>query len=61
MLGALGSASLGILQRPRSLRLKSLVHHLHQVGWQADTNYAPAKVACVTETFVPKAPLNVTT
>jgi len=23
------------LQRPRSLRLKSLVYHLHQVGWQA--------------------------
>ena len=27
----------------------------------ADTNYAAANVACVTETFVPKAPLNVTT
>jgi phospholipid/cholesterol/gamma-HCH transport system permease protein len=35
MLGALGSASLGVLRRPRSLRLKSLVYHLHQVGWQA--------------------------
>src|SRR4249919_2521522 len=35
MLGALGSAGFGVLQRPRSLRLKSLVHHLHQVGWQA--------------------------
>ena len=35
MLGALGSASFGILRRPRSLRLKSLVYHLHQVGWQA--------------------------
>ena len=35
MLGALASASLGVLRRPRSLRLKSLVYHLHQVGWQA--------------------------
>jgi phospholipid/cholesterol/gamma-HCH transport system permease protein len=35
MLGALGSAGFGVLQRPRSLRLKSLVYHLHQVGWQA--------------------------
>jgi phospholipid/cholesterol/gamma-HCH transport system permease protein len=35
MLGALGSAGLGVLRRPRSLRLKSLVYHLHQVGWQA--------------------------
>jgi phospholipid/cholesterol/gamma-HCH transport system permease protein len=35
MLGALGSASFGVLRRPRSLRLKSLVYHLHQVGWQA--------------------------
>jgi phospholipid/cholesterol/gamma-HCH transport system permease protein len=35
MLGALGAASLGVLRRPRSLRLKSLVYHLHQVGWQA--------------------------
>jgi len=35
MLGALGSAGFGVLRRPRSLRLKSLVYHLHQVGWQA--------------------------
>lgn len=35
MLGALGLSSLGILRRPRSLRFKSLVYHLHQVGWQA--------------------------
>jgi phospholipid/cholesterol/gamma-HCH transport system permease protein len=35
MLGALGTASFGIFRRPRSLRLKSLVYHLHQVGWQA--------------------------
>jgi phospholipid/cholesterol/gamma-HCH transport system permease protein len=35
MLGALGAAGLGVLRRPRSLRLKSLVYHLHQVGWQA--------------------------
>jgi phospholipid/cholesterol/gamma-HCH transport system permease protein len=35
VLGALGAASLGVLRRPRSLRLKSLVYHLHQVGWQA--------------------------
>ncbi|WP_051346671.1 ABC transporter permease [Bradyrhizobium sp. th.b2] len=35
MLGALGAASLGVLRRPRSLRLKSLVYHLYQVGWQA--------------------------
>jgi phospholipid/cholesterol/gamma-HCH transport system permease protein len=35
MLGALGSAGLVVLRRPRSLRLKSLVYHLHQVGWQA--------------------------
>jgi phospholipid/cholesterol/gamma-HCH transport system permease protein len=35
MLGALGLASFGVLRRPRSLRLKSLVYHLHQVGWQA--------------------------
>ncbi len=31
MLGALGSAGFGVLRRPRSLRLKSLVYHLHQV------------------------------
>jgi phospholipid/cholesterol/gamma-HCH transport system permease protein len=35
MLGALGAAGLGVVRRPRSLRLKSLVYHLHQVGWQA--------------------------
>jgi phospholipid/cholesterol/gamma-HCH transport system permease protein len=35
MLGALGSASFGVLRRPRSLRLKSLVYHLYQVGWRA--------------------------
>ena len=35
MLGALGSAGFGVLRRPRSLRLKSVVYHLHQVGWKA--------------------------
>ena len=35
MLGALGSACLGVLRRPRSLRFKSLVYHLYQVGWRA--------------------------
>jgi phospholipid/cholesterol/gamma-HCH transport system permease protein len=35
MLGALGSAGFGVLRRPRSLRFKSLVYHLYQVGWQA--------------------------
>lgn len=35
MLGALASAMFGIVRRPRSLRVKSLVYHLHQVGWQA--------------------------
>jgi phospholipid/cholesterol/gamma-HCH transport system permease protein len=35
MLGALGSVSFDLLRRPRSLRLKSLVYHLHQVGWKA--------------------------
>jgi phospholipid/cholesterol/gamma-HCH transport system permease protein len=35
MLGALGAACLGVLRRPRTLRFKSLVYHLHQVGWQA--------------------------
>jgi phospholipid/cholesterol/gamma-HCH transport system permease protein len=35
MLGTLGAAGFGVLRRPRSLRLKSLVYHLHQVGWQA--------------------------
>jgi phospholipid/cholesterol/gamma-HCH transport system permease protein len=35
MLGALGSAGFGVLRRPRTLRFKSLVYHLNQVGWQA--------------------------
>ncbi len=35
MLGALGSAGLGVMRRPRSLRFKSLVYHLDEVGWQA--------------------------
>jgi phospholipid/cholesterol/gamma-HCH transport system permease protein len=35
MLGAFGSALFGVLRRPRSLRLTSLVYHLHQVGWRA--------------------------
>jgi phospholipid/cholesterol/gamma-HCH transport system permease protein len=35
MLGALGSAGFGVLRRPRSLRFKSLVYHLYQVGWRA--------------------------
>ena len=35
MLGALASAMFGIVRRPRSLRVKSLVYHLHQVGWRA--------------------------
>jgi phospholipid/cholesterol/gamma-HCH transport system permease protein len=35
MLGALASASFGVLRRPSSLRLKSLVYHLYQVGWRA--------------------------
>jgi phospholipid/cholesterol/gamma-HCH transport system permease protein len=35
MLGAVGSAGFGVLRRPHSLRFKSLVYHLHQVGWQA--------------------------
>ena len=35
MLGALGSACVGVLKRPHSLRFKSLVYHLNQVGWQA--------------------------
>ena len=34
-LGALGSSGFGVLRRPRSLRFKSLVYHLHEVGWQA--------------------------
>ena len=35
MLGALASATFGIGLRPRSLRVKSLVYHLYQVGWRA--------------------------
>ncbi len=35
MLGALCIAILGILRRPRSLRLTSLAYQLHRVGWQA--------------------------
>jgi phospholipid/cholesterol/gamma-HCH transport system permease protein len=35
MLGALASAMFGTLLRPRSLRVKSLVYHLYQVGWRA--------------------------
>ena len=35
MLGALGFALLGVLRRPRSLRLTSTVYQLYKVGWQA--------------------------
>jgi phospholipid/cholesterol/gamma-HCH transport system permease protein len=35
MLGALFSALFGVLHRPRSLRLTSLVYQLYRVGWQA--------------------------
>jgi phospholipid/cholesterol/gamma-HCH transport system permease protein len=35
MLGALFLALLGVLRRPRSLRLTSLVYQLYRVGWQA--------------------------
>jgi phospholipid/cholesterol/gamma-HCH transport system permease protein len=35
MLGALGTALLGILRRPRSLRLTSLAYQIYRVGWQA--------------------------
>ncbi|WP_291865783.1 MlaE family lipid ABC transporter permease subunit [Bradyrhizobium sp.] len=35
MLGSLFKALLGILRRPRSLRLTSLVYQLYRVGWQA--------------------------
>jgi phospholipid/cholesterol/gamma-HCH transport system permease protein len=35
MLGALFLAILGVLRRPRSLRLTSLVYQLYRVGWQA--------------------------
>lgn len=35
MLGSLFSALFGVLRRPRSLRLTSLVYQLYRVGWQA--------------------------
>src|ERR1700687_2025186 len=35
MLGSLFMASFGVLRRPRSLRLTSLVYQLYRVGWQA--------------------------
>lgn len=35
MLGALFLAILGVLRRPRSLRLTSLIYQLYRVGWQA--------------------------
>lgn len=35
MLGALCFAILGVLRRPRSLRLTSLTYQLYRVGWQA--------------------------
>jgi phospholipid/cholesterol/gamma-HCH transport system permease protein len=35
MLGALGIALLGVVRRPRSLRLTSTVYQLYKVGWQA--------------------------
>jgi phospholipid/cholesterol/gamma-HCH transport system permease protein len=35
MLGACGIAALGVLRRPRSFRLTSLVYQLYKVGWQA--------------------------
>ena len=35
MLGSLCIALLGVLRRPRSLRLTSLVYQLYRVGWQA--------------------------
>ena len=35
MLGALGSAFVATLLKPRSFRLTSAVHHLDRVGWQA--------------------------
>ncbi len=35
MLGALAHAVVGVLQRPRTLRIISVVHHLDRVGWQA--------------------------
>jgi phospholipid/cholesterol/gamma-HCH transport system permease protein len=35
MLGSLCGALFGVLRRPRSLRLTSLVYQLYRVGWQA--------------------------
>ncbi len=35
MLGSLCIALLGVLRRPRSLRLTSLIYQLYRVGWQA--------------------------
>ncbi len=35
MLGALFMALIGVLRRPRSLRLTSLVYQLYRIGWQA--------------------------
>jgi len=35
MLGSLSLALVGVLRRPRSLRLTSLVYQLYRVGWQA--------------------------
>ena len=35
MLGSLFMALIGVLRRPRSLRLTSLVYQLYRVGWQA--------------------------
>ena len=35
MLGSLCMALLGVLRRPRSLRLTSLIYQLYRVGWQA--------------------------
>jgi phospholipid/cholesterol/gamma-HCH transport system permease protein len=35
MLGAIGISLLGVIVRPRTLRLTSAVHHLYRVGWQA--------------------------
>lgn len=35
MLGAVGMALLGVLRRPRSLRLTSTVYQLYKVGWLA--------------------------
>ena len=35
MLGALFMAMIGVLRRPRSLRLTSLVYQLYRIGWQA--------------------------